>query len=134
MSGMYQDDNLLNTFLTLNKNGIYLVPIAKMQKYGVVESLIFYGQGGKNLDMLPMSMQMGNFKARLADFVEFYKINSDTIEQMLNQGEYHDDNIQHEGSDEEGDDDDNIQREGGDDETVYADAENESFISGEGLV
>ena len=101
-----------------------------MQKYGVVESLIYYGQGGKNLDMLPARMQTE--KARLADFDEFYKINSDTIQRMLIQGKSHDDDdIQREGSDEE-------ERQEGDEQllddvTVHADAENESFISGEGL-
>ena len=103
-----------------------------MQKYGVVESLIYYGQGGKNLDMLPARMQTENFKARLADFDEFYKINSDTIQRMLIQGKSHDDDdIQREGSDEE-------ERQEGDEQllddvTVYADAESGSFISGESL-
>ena len=105
-----------------------------MQKYAVVESLIYYGQGGKNLDMLPARMQTENFKARLADFDEFYKINSDTIQRMLIQGKSHDeddDDIQQEGSDEE-------ERQEGDEQllddvTVYADAESGSFISGESL-
>ena len=134
VSGIYQDDNLFNTFLTLNKNGVYRVPIAKMLKYGVVESLIFYGQGGKNLDMLPANMQMKNFKARLADFDEFYNMNSATIQQMLGHDEDPQDVRveQQEGSDEryeqqEGDTDE--EQEG--DDTVYDDAQNESF--GEGL-
>ena len=82
--------------------------------------------------MLPARMQTDNFKARLGNSDEFYKINSDTIQRMLIQGKSHDDDdIQREGSDEE-------ERQEGDEQllddvTVYADAESGSFISGESL-
>ena len=77
------DDNLFNTFLVLNKDGIYQPPIAKTTKYGLVGSLIFYGQGGQNLDMLPSNMQTEQFKDRLNRFDELYVDNSENIQRML---------------------------------------------------
>ena len=80
---IYEDDNLFNTFLALNKDGFYKPPIAKMAKYGLVESLIFYGQGGRNLDMLPSNMQTERFKDRLNGFDEFYANNSESIRRVV---------------------------------------------------
>ena len=80
---IYEDDNLFNTFLALNKDGFYKPPIVKMAKYGLVESLIFYGQGGRNLDMLPSNMQTERFKDRLNGFDEFYANNSESIRRVI---------------------------------------------------
>ena len=80
---IYEDDNLFNTFLALNKDGFYKPPIVKMAKYRLVESLIFYGQGGRNLDMLPSNMQTERFKDRLNGFDEFYANNSESIRRVV---------------------------------------------------
>ena len=80
---IYEDDNLFNTFLALNKDGFYKPPIVKMAKYGFVESSIFYGQGGRNLDMLPSNMQTERFKDRLNGFDEFYANNSESIRRVI---------------------------------------------------
>ena len=69
---IYGDDNMFNTSMVLNKDGIYLPPVAKMAKYGLVESLIFYSQGGNNFEMLSSNMQMEQLEARLTGFHEFY--------------------------------------------------------------
>ena len=84
VKSIYDDDDLFNVFLTLNKTGFYVPPVAKAQRYGIVNSLIFYGQGDKNLDMLSMSMMRDEFKNRRKIFDEFYTFNADLINQEAN--------------------------------------------------
>ena len=78
----YDDGDLFNTFLTLNKIGYFTPPIAKMSKYGVVNSIIFYGQGGKNLDSLSGGIQPKRYKKCLEEFDEIYEANAKTIREV----------------------------------------------------
>ena len=79
----YDDGDLFTTLLTLNKIGYFTPPIAKMSKYGVVNSIIFYGQGGKNLDNLSGGIQPEQFIKRLEKFDEFYDANAKTIREVI---------------------------------------------------
>lgn len=80
---LYKDENLFNLFLVLIKMRVYDVPIDKAVQKGVLESLIFYGQGGTNLDLLPVAMQTEEFKTQLSNYNEFYKNNHKIIEQVV---------------------------------------------------
>ena len=79
----YDDGDLFNAFLTLNKIGYFIPPIAKTFRHGVVNFIIFYGQGGKNLDNLLGGIQPERFKKRLEEFDEFYEANAETIREVI---------------------------------------------------
>ena len=70
---IYGDNNQFNTSMVLNKDRIYSPPIAKMAKYGLVESLIFYSQGGKNHDMLSSNMQRADLRLASPDLMDFMR-------------------------------------------------------------
>ena len=70
---MYSDSELFNTLLSMVKLKILSkFSIKKMQQVGIVESLLFYGQGGENLDQLPARQEESDFKNRMKEFIDFY--------------------------------------------------------------
>ena len=81
---MYSDSELFNTLLSMVKlNKLTEFSIKKMRQFGVVESLLFYGQGGENLDLLPARQEGSDFKNSMKEFIDFYNINSEVIKRSL---------------------------------------------------
>ena len=71
---LYQNERLFNVLLAMVRLGhINRFPIKKITTIGPIDSLIFYGQGGKNLDFVIGVRQDPEFKLRLNGFNAFYK-------------------------------------------------------------
>ena len=89
---MYSDSELFNTLLSMVKLKILSkFSIKKMQQFDIVESLLFYGQGGENLDQLPARQEGSDFKNRMKEFIDFYNINSEVIKRSVKEEEESDD-------------------------------------------
>ena len=96
---VYENPQLFNVMLSLVRLGVIQdVPIKKMNKHGLVESLIFYGQGKTNLDELSAYAINLPFKQRMEEFDEFYRTNLSALKEATNS--YSDNNSEDEASDE----------------------------------
>ena len=79
---VYEDERYFNTLLSLVKlNVIKDFPINAMKTHGLVNSFIFYGQGGTNLNMMGVRSQ--ELKDRLASFQDFFNKNSNALREII---------------------------------------------------
>ena len=77
----YERPELFNVMLTLARlKRLGEPPILSMLKHGVIDSLLFYGQGGTNLGDLPVRRLSPAYSERLASFERFYQDNYRNIE------------------------------------------------------
>lgn len=84
---MYSNEQLFNVFLALTKAD-HIPPFGpdKMAKLGKVDSLIFYGTGGTNLDYVPGARSTPEFIARRKKFDTFYRNNIAAIDSLFATG------------------------------------------------